>query len=386
MTPALAFFYGGMVRKKNVLSTLNLSFIMVGLISVQWVLFGYSLAFGPDVKGFIGDLSWVGLKGVDVNPFEAYSKTIPHLLFCAFQMMFAVITPALITGTIVDRVRFKTFLVFSFLWATLVYDPLAHWVWGDGGWLKTMGALDFAGGTVVHIAAGFSALAIALAIGPRKSYLQAPMEPHNIPFTVLGAGLLWFGWFGFNAGSSLAADGLATYAFVNTNTAAAAAAMSWMFFAWAGEKPSVLGIATGAVVGLVAITPAAGFVTPMGALIIGAVAAPISFYAIRLRQKMKLDDSLDVWACHGMGGLTGALMTGLLATKSVNEAGADGLFYGNPGQFMTQVLACATTIVFVFVVTFVLAKVLDAIMGLRVTQPEEEVGLDLSEHGERAYS
>ncbi|MBI4797839.1 MAG: ammonium transporter [Desulfarculus sp.] len=386
MTPALAFFYGGMVRKKNVLSTLKLSFIMIGLISVQWVLFGYSLAFGPDVKGLIGDLSWTGLKGVDGSPFEAYSKTIPHLLFCAFQMMFAIITPALITGTIVDRVRFKTFLVFSILWSTLVYDPLAHWVWGDGGWLKTMGALDFAGGTVVHIAAGFSALAMALAIGPRKAYLSAPMEPHNIPYTVLGAGLLWFGWFGFNAGSALAADGLATYAFVNTNTATAAAALAWMLCAWGDNKPSVLGIATGAVVGLVAITPAAGFVTPMGAMLIGAVAAPISFYAIRLRQKMKLDDSLDVWACHGMGGLTGALMTGLLATKSVNEAGADGLFYGNAGQFWTQIVACATTIGFVFVVTFVLAKVLDALMGLRVTQPEEEVGLDLSEHGERAYS
>ncbi len=387
MTPALAFFYGGMVRKKNVLSTLNLSFIMIGLVSVQWVLFGYSLAFGPDVKGIIGDLSWAGLKGVGAVPFEAYSKTIPHLLFAAFQMMFAIITPALITGTIVDRVRFKTFLVFSLLWTTIIYDPLAHWVWGDGGWLKTMGALDFAGGTVVHISAGFSALAMALAIGPRKAYLNsAPMEPHNIPFTVLGAGLLWFGWFGFNAGSSLAADGLATFAFVNTNTAAAAAALAWMLCSWADEKPSVLGIATGAVVGLVAITPAAGFVTPMGAVLIGAVAAPISFFAIRLRQKMKLDDSLDVWACHGMGGLTGALMTGLLATKTVNEAGADGLFYGNPGQFLTQIVACATTIVFVFVVTFVLAKILNATMGLRVTQPEEEVGLDLSEHGERAYS
>ncbi len=384
--PALAFFYGGMVRKKNVLSTLNMSFILMGLISVQWVLFGYSLAFGPDIKGFVGDLSWAGLAGVDGKPFDTYSKTIPHLVFCIFQMMFAVITPALVTGTIVDRVKFKSFLIFSLLWATLVYDPLAHWVWGDGGWLKTMGALDFAGGTVVHIAAGFSALAFALALGPRKGYPSAPMEAHNIPYVVLGAGLLWVGWFGFNAGSALAADGLAAYAFINTNTAAAAAALSWMLVSWASNKPSVLGIATGAVVGLVAVTPAAGFVTPMGALLIGAVAAPISFYAMRLRQAYKLDDSLDVWACHGMGGLTGALMTGLLATKSVNELGADGLFYGNPGQLWTQIVACATTIVFVFVMTFVLTKIIDAIVGLRVSAPAEEVGLDLSEHGERAYS
>ncbi|BEQ13985.1 ammonium transporter [Desulfoferula mesophila] len=384
MTPGLAFFYGGMVRKKNILSTLNLSFIMMGVIGVQWVLYGYTLAFGKNVAGLFGDLSYLGFSGVTGVP-GPYADNIPHLAFAAFQMMFAVITPALITGAFVERIRFKTFLVFAVLWATIVYDPLCHWVWGDGGWMGAMGALDFAGGTVVHIAAGFSALAFAIAIGPRKGFPKAPMEPHNIPYTVLGAGLLWFGWFGFNAGSSLAADGLASYAFVNTNTATAAAAVSWMLVSWADAgKPSVLGIATGAVVGLVAITPAAGFVTPLSAIAIGAVAAPISYYAIRFRQKRNLDESLDVWACHGMAGTWGALATGLFAAPEVNEA--VGLFYGNPGQFGIQAVSVAVTICFVFLVTFILTKVLGGIMGLRVETLEEEVGLDLSEHGERAYS
>ncbi|RJX34238.1 MAG: ammonium transporter [Desulfarculus sp.] len=384
MTPGLAFFYGGMIRKRNILSTLNLSFIMMGLIGVQWVLYGYSLAFGKNLGGIIGDLSYLGFAGV-TGAAGPYAKTIPHLAFAAFQMMFAVITPALITGAFVERVRFKTFLVFSLLWATIVYDPLCHWVWGDGGWLAAAGALDFAGGTVVHIAAGFSALAFALAIGPRRGFPKAPMEPHNIPYTVLGAGLLWFGWFGFNAGSALAANGLAAYAFVNTNTAAAAAALSWMLVSWADAgKPSVLGIATGAVVGLVAITPAAGFVTPLSSIAVGAIAAPISYYAIRFRQRRQLDESLDVWACHGMAGTWGALATGLFASPAVNEAA--GLFYGNPKQLALQALGAGTSILFVFVVTFVLAKILSATMGLRVNKMEEEVGLDLSEHGERAYS
>ncbi|MFH2128448.1 MAG: ammonium transporter [Pseudomonadota bacterium] len=384
MTPGLAFFYGGMVRKKNILSTLNLSFIMMGVISVQWVLYGYTLAFGKNVAGLFGDLSYLGFSGV-TGVAGPYSSNIPHLAFAAFQMMFAVITPALITGAFVERIRFKTFLVFAVLWATIVYDPLCHWVWGDGGWMGAMGALDFAGGTVVHIAAGFSALAFAIAIGPRKGFPKAPMEPHNIPYTVLGAGLLWFGWFGFNAGSSLAADGLASYAFVNTNTAAASAAVSWMLVSWTDAgKPSVLGIATGAVVGLVAITPAAGFVTPLGAIVIGAVGAPISYYAIRFRQRRNLDESLDVWACHGMAGTWGALATGLFAAPAVNKAA--GLFYGNPGQLGIQAISVAVTICFVFLVTFVLAKILGGIMGLRVETLEEEVGLDLSEHGERAYS
>ena len=386
MTPALAFFYGGMVRKKNLLSTINLSFITVGLISQQWVIIGYTLAFGASVGGLIGGLNFFGLSNVAAEPNADYAATIPHLAFAAYQMMFAIITPALITGAFVERVRFKAFLVFTLLWATFVYDPVAHWVWGVGGILRSMGALDFAGGTVVHITAGFSALAFAMVLGKRKWFGQAPIEPNNIPFTVLGAGLLWMGWFGFNGGSALAANGLAVNALVTTNTAAAAAAVVWMFLSWRDNKPSVLGIVTGAVVGLVAITPAAGFVTPMAAILIGGLAAPISFYAIRLRQKWGLDESLDVWACHGMGGTWGALATGLFATKLINPAGADGLFYGNPGQFVIQALAALVSIAFAFGVTFVIAKLLSRFMGLRVSENEEEVGLDISEHGERAYA
>jgi Amt family ammonium transporter len=386
MTPALAFFYGGMVRKKNALSTLNLSVVVMGLISLQWILFGYSLAFGPSVGGLIGSLTYLGLNTVGAEPNPGYAATIPQLAFAAYQMMFAVITPALITGAIVERIKFKTFLIFAILWATLVYDPLAHWVWGIGGFLRSMGALDFAGGTVVHVSAGFSALAITLALGSRRWYGRAPLEPHNIPFTVLGAGLLWFGWFGFNGGSALGANGLAAYAIVNTNTAAAAAGMVWLFLTWQDSKPSVLGFVTGAVVGLVAITPAAGYVTPLSSIIIGAIAAPISFYSMRLRQNRKLDDSLDVWACHGMGGLWGALATGLFATTAINEAGANGLFYGNPAQLGIQAAAVGIAVVFAFVVTFLLAKGLNAVMGLRVSPNEEEVGLDISEHGEQAYA
>jgi len=386
MTPALAFFYGGMVRKKNLLSTINLSFITVGLISLQWVLIGYTLAFGTSQGGLIGGLDFLGLSNVGAEPNADYAPTIPHLAFSAYQMMFAIITPALISGAFVERVRFKAFLVFTVLWATFVYDPVAHWVWGVGGILRGLGALDFAGGTVVHITAGFSALAFAMVLGKRKWFGQAPMEPSNIPFTILGAGLLWMGWFGFNGGSALAANGLAVNAVVTTNTAAAAAAVTWMFLSWKDKKPSVLGIVTGAVVGLVAITPAAGFVTPLSAIVIGAVAAPISYYAIQLRQKWGLDESLDVWACHGMGGTWGALATGLFATKMVNSAGADGLFYGNPGQFAIQALTVVVAIAFSFGVTYVLTKLINRWMGLRVTENEEEVGLDISEHGERAYA
>ena len=386
MTPALAFFYGGMVRKKNILSTLNLSFITIALLSIQWVLFGYSLAFGTDIHGIIGGLNFFGLAGVGAEPNAAYAPTIPHLAFCAFQMMFAIITPALITGAFVERVRFKTFLVFTILWATLIYDPVCHWVWGQGGILKQLGALDFAGGTVVHITAGFSALAFAMAIGTRQGYGQRTFEPHNIPYSVLGAGLLWMGWFGFNGGSALAANGLAVNALVTTNTAAAAAGLMWMFLSWRDNKPSVLGIVTGAVVGLVAVTPASGFVTPVAAMIIGLVASVVSYYSIHLRQKLNLDESLDVWACHGMGGVTGALLTGLFATLSVNAAGANGLFYGNPSLFFTQLLTVVIVAAFAFGMTFGITKLLARWMGLRVSQVEEEVGLDLSEHGERAYA
>jgi Amt family ammonium transporter len=385
MTPALAFFYGGMVRKKNVLSTLNLSFIMMCLISIQWLLYGYSLAFGADVGGIIGGLNFLGFNGVGAEP-SAYAPTIPHMLFAVFQMMFAIITPALITGAFVERVRFKTFIVFSLLWATLVYDPVAHWVWG-GGILGAagLGALDFAGGTVVHITAGFSALAFALAIGPRKGFGKTSFEPANIPYSVLGAGLLWMGWFGFNGGSALAANGTAVHAFFTTNTAAAAAGLVWMILSWIDNKPSVLGIVTGAVVGLVAITPGAGFVTPIGALIIGTLVAPISYYAIKfIKGRNLIDESLDVFACHGLGGLWGALATGLFAASSVG--GVDGLFYGNPGQFLAQLWAALLAIAVSFGVTFVLAKVLNAIMGLRVSDSEELVGLDVSEHAERAYA
>ena len=386
MTPALAFFYGGMVRKKNLLSTINLSFITVALISLQWVIIGYTLAFGTSMGGLIGGMNFFGLSGVSAEPNADYAATIPHLAFAAYQMMFAIITPALITGAFVERVRFKAFLVFTLLWATFVYDPVAHWVWGVGGILRSIGALDFAGGTVVHITAGFSALAFAMVLGKRKWFGHALLEPNNIPFTVLGAGLLWMGWFGFNGGSALAANGLAVNALVTTNTAAAAAAVVWMFLSWRDNKPSVLGIVTGAVVGLVAITPAAGFVTPMAAILIGGLAAPISYYAIKLRQKWGLDESLDVWACHGMGGTWGALATGLFATKLVNAAGADGLFYGNPGQFVIQAIAALVSIAFAFGVTFLITKLLSRFMGLRVTENEEEVGLDISEHGERAYT
>jgi len=386
MTPALAFFYGGMVRRKNVLSTLNLSFITIGLISIQWVLIGYTLTFGKDVGSVIGNFHFAGLTGVGSAPALLYAASIPALGFAFYQMMFAIITPALITGAFVERVRFKTFLVFTVLWATIVYDPVAHWVWGVGGFIHRMGALDFAGGTVVHVTAGFAALAFAMVIGARKGYGKTPMEPSAIPYTVLGAGLLWFGWFGFNGGSALAANGLAVHAVMTTNTAAAAAALVWMFLSWRDNKPSVLGIVTGAVVGLVAITPAAGYVEPWAAIIIGGVAACVSYFAMQYRQKTKLDESLDVFCCHGLGGSTGAILTGLFATTAVNKAGANGLFYGNPKQLGIQVAAVAIVAAFTFVVTYVLAKVLDMVMGLRVTTDEEEVGLDISEHGETTYA
>jgi ammonium transporter, Amt family len=386
MTPALGFFYGGMVWKKNILSTLNLSFITMGLLSVQWILYGYSLAFGTNHGGLIGGFNFLGFSGVGAIPNVLYAPTIPHLAFAAFQMMFAIITPALITGAFVERVRFKTFLVFVLLWATFIYDPVAHWVWGTGGIFRQLGVLDFAGGTVVHILAGFSALAFAMVIGARKGFGSRTFEPHHVPYSILGAGLLWVGWFGFNGGSALAANGIAVNAVVTTNTAAAAAGLVWMLLSWFDNKPSVLGIITGAVVGLVAITPAAGYVTPMAALIIGAVAAPISYYAIKFRQRRNLDESLDVWACHGMGGTWGALATGLFASKAVNAQGANGLFYRNPAQFLVQLLTVVATLVFAFGMTFLISKLLAKFMGLRVSENEEEVGLDISEHGEQAYT
>jgi Amt family ammonium transporter len=384
--PGLALFYGGMVRQKNALATLMHSFIILCLISIQWVLWGYSLAFGPDRGGIIGGLDWLGLRGVGLEPNPTYSKTIPHQAFMLFQMMFAVITPALITGAFAERKKFSTFLVFTLLWATFVYDPLAHWVWADGGWLRNLGALDFAGGTVVHISSGVSALVCALVIGRRRGYGQQPMQPHNLPLTVMGAGLLWFGWFGFNAGSALEASGLAASAFTATNTGAAAAALGWTFTEWATRgKPTVLGAASGAVAGLVAITPASGFVGPLASVVIGAVAGFLCYNACNLKTRLGYDDSLDVVGVHGVGGTWGALATGLFATKTINPAGNDGLFFGNPGQLLTQVVAVVVTWLLAIVVTYVILKVLDATMGLRVADEDEVAGLDLSQHSETAY-
>jgi Amt family ammonium transporter len=385
--PGLFLFYGGLVRQKNALGTIMHSFIILALISVQWVLWGYSLALGPDKGGIIGGLEWMGLRGVGAAPFDDYSKTIPHQAFMLFQMMFAVITPALITGAFAERKKFSTFIVFILAWATFVYDPLAHWVWGIGGWLKNLGALDFAGGTVVHISSGISALAAAIVVGRRKGYGHQPMPPHNLPMSVMGAALLWFGWFGFNAGSALGANGLAAHAFTTTNTATAAAVLGWMFTEWASRgKPTVLGAASGAVAGLVAITPAAGFVTPMASIVIGALAGVFCYTACNLKTKLGYDDSLDVVGVHGVGGTWGALATGVFATKLVNPDGGDGLLYGNPGQLAIQALAVVVTIVLGFVMTTVILKVLDSIMGLRVNDEDEQAGLDLSQHSETAYT
>jgi Amt family ammonium transporter len=387
MTPGLAFFYGGMVRKKNILGTIMQSIIVIGLVSVEWILVGYSLAFGPDHAGVIGDLSWFGLRGVGLAPFKDYAATVPHQAFMVYQMMFAVITPALITGAIAERFKFSTYLVFTLLWVLLVYNPVAHWVWAVGGWIRNLGALDFAGGTVVHITSGVSALAAALVVGKRKGYGTENLSPHNLPMTVLGAGILWFGWFGFNAGSALAANELAVSAFVATHVAAAAATLSWVFAEWIHRgKPTVLGAASGCVAGLVAITPASGYVEPLGALAIGLVAGVLCYSAIMLKGRFGYDDSLDVVGVHCVGGTFGALATGLFATKLVNAGGADGLFYGNPKLFLIQILAVLVVLAYSFGVSFVLLKVLDKVMGLRVSREDEIMGLDLSEHGEAGYN
>ncbi|MGE5253288.1 MAG: ammonium transporter [Planctomycetaceae bacterium] len=387
MTPGLALFYGGMVRTKNVLGTIMHSFIIIALVTVQWVLCGYSLAFGPDIGGVIGSLSWFGLNGVGLDPYPDYAATVPHQAFMIYQAMFAIITPALITGAIAERMKFSTFVVFTLLWTTLVYDPIAHWVWGVGGWIRSMGALDFAGGTVVHISSGISALAAALLVGKRKGFGRDPMGPHNLPMTITGAAILWFGWFGFNAGSAIAAGKLSTSAFVVTHIATAAAALSWAAAEWVYRgKPTTLGVASGAVAGLVAITPASGFVGPISALIIGLAAGILCYMGVMGKNRLGYDDSLDVVGVHGVGGTWGALATGLFATKAINDAGANGLFFGNPGLFGVQVLAVLVTWVYAFVVTLVLLKVLDWTMGLRVSEEEEEMGLDLSQHSEVGYN
>ena len=386
MLPGLALFYGGLVRRKNVLSTIMHSFFGLALVSVVWVLVGFSIAFGPDVNGWglVGNLSYTGFGSVGLAPSATYAPTIPFVLFAGFQMMFAAITPALITGAFAERKRFASFVLFTVLWSVLVYSPVAHWVWASDGWLFKLGALDFAGGTVVHASSGLSALIVATLIG-RRVVSGDRMEPHDVPMTVLGAGLLWFGWFGFNAGSAVAANGLAASAFVVTNTAAAAATLTWVGASYLHRrKVSVVGAACGAVAGLVAITPGSGFVTPGGAILIGLVAGGLCYSATLLRERVKIDDALDVFAVHGVGGVFGAIATGVFATSAV-QAGYRGLIDGNAGQVVTQLIAVGATIAYAVVATFVIVRFVDAILGIRISARDEELGIDLAVHGEAAY-
>jgi Amt family ammonium transporter len=385
MLPGLALFYGGLVRSRGSLNTFMMSVAALGVVTIQWVAVGYSLAFSPGTP-LSGGLRWAGFVGVRGEPNATYAATIPHLAFAAFQAMFAAITIALVSGAVVERIRFRSYLLFVLLWTTAVYDPLAHWVWGEGGWLRSLGALDFAGGTVVHISAGATALVAALVLGKRYDYKRTAIVPHNVPFTILGAGLLWFGWFGFNAGSALSASGVAANALVTTHTAAATSLTTWLLLDLARTgRPTAVGAATGAVVGLVAITPAAGFVTPLAALAIGALAAAASYAAILARAKTTVDDALDVFACHGVAGIMGALLTGVFATKAVNPGGADGMLAGNPAQLGVQALAVVATIALAVVATVVILSVVRVTVGLRVPLADELAGVDLSEHGEQAY-
>ncbi len=387
MTPGLAFFYGGMVRRKNVLGILMQCFIILGVVTIQWILCGYSLSFAPG-KGFWGGLAWVNMSGVGVLPFKDYAPTIPHEAFMIFQAMFAIITPALIIGAFAERMRFAAFLVFTLLWITLVYDPVCHWIWGIGGWLREMGVLDFAGGAVVHINAGIAALVTALVIGKRQGYTNHPVPPHNIPFTVLGTALLWFGWFGFNAGSALGANGLAVHTLVVTHTAAAVAAATWAVLEWIfNDKPTIFGTITGSIAGLATITPASGFVTLSSAMIIGCAASIVCYASVAVvKPRLGYDDSLDAFGVHGVGGILGILMTGLFATKAVNPAGADGLFYGNPKQLAVQAIAVVVTGLYSLVATYVIYKVVDLVIKVRVGEKDEIVGLDLTQHHENAYT
>jgi len=380
MTPGVGFFYGGLVRRKNIISMIALSFVSFAIISIQWILYGYSLAFGPDVHGLIGNLDFIGLNGVGFDPIGA--GTIPSLAFMMFQMVFAAVTLAILTSVFAERVKLSSFVVFGLLWSTLVYDPIAHWVWG-GGWLAQLGAIDFAGGIVVHITAGFSALAILLVIGSRVGFGRDLMEPSNIPIALLGAAMLWFGWFGFNAGSALAANGLAANAFVVTNTAAAAGALVWMFLSWKDGRPASLGIASGAIAGLAAVTPAAGFISPWAAIAIGVVASVACYMALLFRIKKGLDESCDCWSIHGVGGVWGVLAAGIFAAAAIN--GYSGLLYGNVSQLISQLIAVVASVAYSFIATFIIAKAVDMTMGLRVREEEEYVGLDISQHGERAY-
>jgi ammonium transporter, Amt family len=385
MLPGLALFYGGLVRSKNSLNTLMMTLAALGVVTMQWIAFGYSLTFSPGTP-FLGGFAWAGFTGVRAEPNPTYAATIPHLAFAAFQAMFAAITIALVSGAVVERMKFRAYLLFVVLWTTFVYDPLARWVWGDGGWLRSLGALDFAGGTVVHISAGASALVAALLLGRRHDFGRTAVIPHNVPFTILGAGLLWFGWFGFNAGSALAASGVAASALVATHTAGAAALTTWLLLDLARTRRSTaVGAATGAVVGLVAITPAAGYVTPLAALAIGILAAGASYAAILVRPKTKVDDALDVFACHGVAGITGALLTGVFATTAVNAAGADGLIAGNVAQLGVQAIAILATLILATIGTVAILGLVKVTVGLRVPLVDELAGVDLSEHGEEAY-
>ncbi|MBW6521427.1 MAG: ammonium transporter [Desulfoarculaceae bacterium] len=386
MTPGLALFYGGLVRQKNVLATTMQSFVCMGIVSVLWVVYGYSLAFGPDVGHFIGNLEYGGLKGVGLVP-GPYAETIPDLLFCAFQLMFAIITPALITGAFAERMKFSAFLAFAVVWSTLVYLPVCHWVWGQGGWLGEMGALDFAGGTVIHINSGAAALVAALVLGRRKGYGRDSMHPHNLPMAVLGAGLLWFGWFGFNAGSALSAGPIAVLALFTTQAATGAGILAWVIAEWKIQgKPTILGAASGALAGLVAITPGAGFVSPVSALVMGGTAGVLCYLAVLAKGKLGYDDSLDVVGIHGVGGIWGALATGLFASTAVNPGGADGLFFGNASQLAVQAIGVGSTIAYSVVVTFIVLKIIDATIGLRVSLDDETQGLDLAQHSEVGYT
>lgn len=384
--PGLALFYGGLVRSKNILGTMMHSLIILCLVSLIWIFFGYSLAFGPDKGGVIGGLDWIGLSGVGSDPHPVYGPTIPHQVFMLFQLMFAAITPALITGAFAERMRFSALLLFAALWSVVIYAPVAHWIWG-GGWLGKMGALDFAGGAVVHISSGVSALVCAIVLGKRKGYGTDYMAPHNLPFTLLGTGLLWFGWFGFNAGSALGANGLAGSAFLATHAAGATGALVWMCTEWMHRgKPTVLGVASGAVAGLATVTPGAGYVGPMSAIAIGAFAGVLCYFAVVWKGRMGYDDSLDVVGIHGVGGVFGILATGLFASKAVNAAGADGLLYGNAAQLGIQAVMVVAVAAFSVAGTWLILKVVDASVGLRVSPEDESTGLDLSQHDERAYS
>jgi Amt family ammonium transporter len=402
MTPGLAFFYGGLVRSRNVLNTMMMSLILMALVGVTWTLWGYSLAFAPisvtagtgadaaatvNTNPFIGSLNWLFLNGVDFDKPDpvGYAATIPHQIFMVYQMMFAIITPALISGAIVERMSFKAYFWFVLLWSTFIYSPLAHWVWGKG-WIGAMGALDFAGGTVVHVSSGASALVAVWVLGPRKTYPEQPSAPHNLPFVLLGIGLLWFGWFGFNAGSALGAGGLAAVAFVATTVAPCAAGLTWVILEWVLRgKPTALGIATGFLAGLVGVTPAAGFVTPIGAILIGSITSVCCFFAVSLKAKWQFDDSLDTFPVHGVGGTVGAILTGVFATKAVNSAGDNGLFFGNAAQLWEQIVGVVATYIFAAVGTFIILKLLSFAMDLRVKPVAEEQGLDINEHGEEGY-